>query len=242
VSTLGGAPFVREEGGTLVASWWKVEFLIPESFFQDPPLAEDDGGSVETLMFLTVRATEKPDSRPRLFAVSLPARLRILYSASGEEADGEGETVRVFSASEGEVVAGSVEIIQSFDNVLGLFRVLASARVTNVGYEELASLFIDGSALNGSNAGATRSMLEAMVSEMARWKKDESVPLRIPMAAGKAGPTDFRFAKLKDLPRLNGVFTGVGFEDIQLAVQSGVRKTMRGEPQRVSPVEEVLKY
>jgi hypothetical protein len=37
------------------------------------------------------------------------------------------------------------------------------------------------------------------------------------------------------------VFTGIGFEDIQLAVQSGVRKTLKNEIQRSSPMENLLK-
>jgi hypothetical protein len=77
---------------------------------------------------------------------------------------------------------------------------------------------------------------------MARWDKDPSVPLRVPLAASKADETAFRMAKLKELPRLSSVFTGLGFEDIQLAVQSGVRKTATGEPQQISPMEELIKY
>ena len=76
---------------------------------------------------------------------------------------------------------------------------------------------------------------------MVRWKQDVTVPLRIPLAAGKAQDTDFQFVKLKDLPRQNSVFTGIGFEDIQLAVQSGVRKTMMKEPQHISPMESLIK-
>ena len=140
-----------------------------------------------------------------------------------------------------DILIEDVNVVQSSDNVSGLFRVLASARITGVSYVDLASLFIDGAKLNGAGTGVTRSVLEAAISEMARWSKDTSVPLRIPLAAGKATEEDFRFVKLKDLPRLNSVFTGVGFEDIQLAVQSGVRKTMSGEPQRQSPMEDLIK-
>ena len=234
-------PFAREEGNSVVAVWGRVEFLIPESYFAEPPLAEDLGGSVEVLCFVDVRAYEKEGSKPRLFGIRLPARVRVRYSSADVETDEDGDKVRVFSSGAGDILIDDVNVVQSSDNVSGLFRVLAGARITGVSYEDLASLFIDGAKLNGAGTGVTRSVLEATISEMARWSKDTSVPLRVPLAAGKATQEDFRFVKLKDLPRLNSVFTGIGFEDIQLAVQSGVRKTMSGEPQRPSPMEELIK-
>ena len=234
-------PFAREEGNSVVAVWDRVEFLIPESYFAEPPLAEDLGGSVEVLCFVDVRAYEKEGSKPRLFGIRLPARVRVRYSSADVETDEDGDKVRVFSSGAGDILIDDVNVVQSSDNVSGLFRVLAGARITGVSYEDLASLFIDGAKLNGAGTGVTRSVLEAAISEMARWSKDTSVPLRVPLIAGKATQEDFRFVKLKDLPRLNSVFTGIGFEDIQLAVQSGVRKTMSGEPQRPSPMEELIK-
>ena len=234
-------PFAREDGDSIVAAWERVEFLIPESYFSHPPLAEDLGGSVEVLCFVDVRAYEKEGSKPQLFGIRLPARVRIRYTSATVEADEDGDKVRVFSSGAGDILIDDVNVVQSSDNVSGLFRVLAAARITGVSYEDLASLFIDGAKLNGAGTGVTRSVLEAAISEMARWTKDPSVPLRIPLAAGKAKQDDFRFVKLKDLPRLNSVFTGIGFEDIQLAVQSGVRKTMSGEKQRPSPMEDLIK-
>lgn len=234
-------PFAREEGDSIVVAWDRVDVLVPESYFADPPLAEDLGGIVDVLCFVDVRARETDGSKPRTFGIRLPARVRLRYSEASEEQDEDGDAVRVFSSKAGDVLIDDVNVVQSSDNVSGLFRVLAGARITGVSYEDLASLFIDGAKLNGAGTGVTRSVLEAIIAEMARWSKDQSVPLRVPLAAGKATDRDFRFVKLKDLPRLNSVFTGIGFEDIQLAVQSGVRKTMSGEPQRISPMEELIK-
>jgi hypothetical protein len=234
-------PFAQEEGDSIVAVWDRVEFLVPESYFAEPPLAEDMGGSVDLLCFVDVRAYEKEGSKARTFGIRLPARVRVRYTEASIEADEDGDKVRVFSSKAGDILIDDVNVVQSSDNVSGLFRVLAGARITGVSYVDLASLFIDGAKLNGAGTGVTRSVLEAVISEMARWDKDASIPLRVPLAAGKASEDDFRFVKLKDLPRLNSVFTGIGFEDIQLAVQSGVRKTMSGEKQRTSPMEELVK-
>ena len=32
-------PFAREEGDSIVAVWDRVEFLVPESYFAEPPFA-----------------------------------------------------------------------------------------------------------------------------------------------------------------------------------------------------------
>ena len=80
-------PFAREEGNSVVAVWDRVEFLIPESYFAEPPLAEDLGGSVEVLCFVDVRAYEKEGSKPRLFGIRLPARVRVRYSSADVETD-----------------------------------------------------------------------------------------------------------------------------------------------------------
>ena len=234
-------PFATEEGDSIVALWNQVDLLVPDSYFASPPLAEDLGGVIEVLCFIDVRAYEKEGSKPKMFGIRLPARIRLRYTEQSTETDEDGETVHVFTSRAGDILVENLNIVQSSDNVSALFRVLAGARITGVSYVDLASLFIDGAKLNGAGTGVTRSVLEAAISEMARWNKDPSIPLRIPLSQGKATEEDFRFVKLKDLPRLNSVFTGIGFEDIQLAVQSAVRKTMAGEKQQASPMEDLIK-
>ena len=236
-----GAPFVKSEGESVITKWDHIEVLIPESYFNEPPLAEDMGGSVEVLAFIDVRAYEKPDSKPELFGIRLPARVRIRYCDSGNELDEEGDRVRTFISRADDVLIDDINVVQSSDNVTSLFRVMASARITGVSYTDMSKLFIEGAKLNGAKTGVPPMILEAIVCEMARWTGDVTIPLRVKLAAGQATEEEFRFLKLKELPRLNSVFTGLGFEDIQLAIQTGVRKTLSNEPQRESPMERLIK-
>ena len=237
-----GAPFLREGEGGAVVAWDRIDVLIPESYFADPPLAEDLGGAVETLCLFDVLAREAPTSRPRRYAVRLPARLRLAYAEAGTDGEGD-DAVRVFTSRAGDVLCSSLSVVQSAGNVGEIFRALAGSRLTGVAYADLPGLFAEGARLNGASAGVTRAVLEAAVAEMARCRTDANVPLRNGLATGKAADEDdFVLHKLKDLPRLNGVFAGIGFEDIQLAVQAGVRKTMSGEKQRESPLEELVRY
>jgi hypothetical protein len=222
-------------------AWDRVDVLIPETYFEEPPLAEDLGGRVETLCFVDIRARETATSASRRFAFRLPARLQLFYSASSEEVE-EEEKVRVFTSRSGEVFVADLSVVQGSENVSEIFRALASARIRLAGYTDMAGLFVEGARINGTGTGVNHAVMEGIISEMARWKGDPTVLFRVALGAGKAGDNDFTFVRLKDLPRLNGVFTGIGFEDIQLAVQSGVRKTMSGEAQRKSPMEEIARY
>jgi hypothetical protein len=219
-----------------------VDVLVPESFFGNPPLAEDMGGRVDTFCFVGVRARETEGSPARYFDIRLPAKLQIFYSSASEEVDAYGERQRVYTSLQGEVLFPETSVVQSADNVGEIFRALAGARFRGAGYTDLVDLFVQGSRINGAKTGVTRGLMEAIVSEMARWRKDATVPLRIPLAAGRAAEGDFVFAKLRELPRINSVFTGIGFEDINLSVQAAVKKTMSGENQVESPMEELVKF
>jgi hypothetical protein len=233
--------FAKEENDSIIITWDRIDILVPDSFFNDPPLAEDMGSFINVLCFIDVRGYEKADSKPKLFGIRLPARVNINYNEASIEEDDEGEKIHVFTLNKDDIFINNLNIIQSSDNVSNLFRILAGARIKGISYIDLANLFIDGAKLNGAGTGVTRSVLEALISEMTRWDKNISIPFRIALASGKAKEDDFHFIKLKDLPRQNSVFTGIGFEDIQLAVQSGVRKTLKNEIQRSSPMENLLK-
>ena len=236
------APFFREEGDSLFVDWDRIDVLIPDEYFVEPAIAADLGGTVDVLCFVDIRAYPKADGKPQNFGIRLPARVKINYSSVNAETTSDGDTVRVFTALKNEVFIEDLLIIQSADNVSALFKVLATARVKGVSYGDLCNLFVDGANLNGSKTGATRGVIEAIISEMVRWDKDINIPLRVAMNRGKATAEDFTVVKLKDLPRLNSVFAGVGFEDMQLSVQSAVRKTNTGEAQRKSVMEDLIHY
>jgi hypothetical protein len=86
------------EGDGIVAAWDRVEFMILEAYFSDPPLAEDLGGSVDLLCFVDVRAYEKEGSKPRTFGIRLPAKVRVRYTEATIETDEDGDKVRVFAS------------------------------------------------------------------------------------------------------------------------------------------------
>ena len=137
----------------------------------------------------------------------------------------------------------SLNFIQSVNNVSLIFRVLSSGRInpSTTKYFDIPTMFSNSAKLNNVNPGVVRTLFEAMISDMARWTKDISIPYRIKLAQGQAKDDEYVLLKLKDMPRRNNVFGGIGFEDITTAVQSGVAMTLNNIPMRDSPLEQLAK-
>lgn len=236
-------PCFKQEGQSIVVTYDRLSVLMPESYFTEPALAEDYNGRVSSIFFLDLVGQEKEGGKERRFSIALPAEMIFNYTDSTTLTDSEsGEKIRVFNLYKNDVFLDTTEIIQNSGFVLQIFKIIAGARIKNVAYEDIPNLLIEGSKLNKVNLSISRVLIEAIVSELARYDKDESLPLRIPLAKGKASSNDFTLSKLKNIPRLNSVFSGIGFEDINLAVQTAVIKSRNNTKQRISPVEKVIKY
>jgi hypothetical protein len=236
-------PCFKQDGDSISVAWARVSVLVPEVYFTEPAIAEDLNGRVSTIFFLELLALDKEGGKERRFAVALPAEMIFNYTDSETLTDKEsGEKIRVFNLYKDDVFLETTNTIQNAGYLTQIFKIIAGARIRGVAYENLPNLLIEGSKLSGVGLPIARVLVEAIISELARWDKDESLPLRIPLAKGKALPNEYHLSKLKNIPRLNSVFSGIGFEDINLAVQTAVVKSRTNTKQRISPVEKVIKY
>jgi len=240
--------FLKVAGGKAVVTAHAVDFLIPDAFFRSPPIAEDLGNRVDTIGLADLRVwADEASRKPSEQSLRIPGDVSLGYSERlpdeviERDDDDEDDTYRVYRCHRGEAFIRSTAIIQNAEAVAKIFKAITGARLRGVGYTDLVDLFIEGSRLNGTSPGVTRGLLEAMISEMARHSDDPTQPLRIPLAAGKAEAGDFEFRRLKELPRTQSVFAGLGFEDVNAAVQSGLLRTRTKTRQSVSPMEDLLK-
>ena len=86
-------------------------------------------------------------------------------------------------------------------------------------------------------------LIEAMASEMIRYKKNEAIPFRMVMHLKNVDmKNDYFIMPIKDIARTTSVFNALSFEDIKKSMQASVLMTRSGQAQRQSPVETVLKY
>ena len=109
-----------------------------------------------------------------------------------------------------------------------------------VPYSQRVQLLFDNLDLNGTNLKLPFTLIEIMISELARDSKDLAVPFRIQAAAGK----EFGYEQIsvKELAMNNSTFSALTFEDLNHAIINSVNKTITNSPERDTPVETVVKY
>ena len=115
---------------------------------------------------------------------------------------------------------------------------LIAGKFDTLSPEELVAAFNDNMKLNGASSGIQSEIVEAMVSELIRWSKDQSVPFRL--KTGKVPDTERVFLTIKETARSSSVFSALAFEDVKKAVQSAVLMTRTKQKQRYSPIEKSL--
>ena len=80
------------------------------------------------------------------------------------------------------------------------------------------------------------------MSELVRWDKDETKPLRLALKDKSVSKRDFKLISIKEVTRVTSVFNAISFEDINKSLQSAVIMSRGEKDQIVSPVEKILKY
>jgi hypothetical protein len=108
-------------------------------------------------------------------------------------------------------------------------------------YSERLTLLLKNLQLNGTDLKIPYTLIEIMVSELARSTKDLAIPFRI--EAGKTGKElGYEQVSIKELAMNNSTFSALTFEDLNQAIISSVNKTRNNSPERDTPVETVIKY
>ena len=94
----------------------------------------------------------------------------------------------------------------------------------------------------GNNGlGVSMASYEFLISELYRWKHDESYPFRLKY--NKDRPYDFKSVRSTKVPQLNSTFTGLIGEDIGTQILAGVVRNRAGNKfNRESPIEKTIKY
>ena len=115
---------------------------------------------------------------------------------------------------------------------------LITGKFEGLTQEDLVNIFLNNMKLNGASLGVQSEIVEAMVSELVRWKKDPSVPFR--MKTGKNSDDEFEFMSIKDVARASNVFNTLAFEDVKKALQSSVLMTRKKQKQKQSPIEKFI--
>lgn len=235
--------FNKMKDGSLQAQAAEILFFIPVQYFNSKT-AVWLGEKVSTLGVIYIQAKMTDTSKPRLFQLTQPIPITIPFTeryktkvALGKSEVQEYEVVKV---KKGDIAISSTQHIQEVEAAKTFIDFFNQGKLpTDVPYDELPDLFRNAIQLNNMKLGVPAVLVDAMIGEMARDARDDTIPFR--MTAGKnGGTTKYELMSIKNLAETSSVFAALSFENINKAVRTSVRKTRNGAVQQVSPVEKVL--
>lgn len=238
---LKSMPFLKEVGETLISDAYEIKIKIPTFFFIEPKLADDYGNRVSSMFIFDMYVKQLENSKERKFKIALPSELTFYYDRM-EKMDVGDDKYNMYIIDKGTTFVDNINIVQSALNMQKVFNIISTAKLTEVEYDNVVDIFFDAAKINAANPGTTPVIFEAIVAELARYRKDVSIPFRNALGRGIAKADEYAFARITDLPKINSVFAGIGFEDITASVQSGVVKSEQNKPQNISRLEDIAKY
>jgi hypothetical protein len=237
-----GESFLRRSGDALVVDCDHLDIYVPKEYFEDE-IAEIVGEAIKTIGILFMRV-RNGESQGVFHKMVVPNVVTFNYSGESESTEsffGEPESYMVYTLERDEVFMVSEMFITSAKNVEKYANCLHAGRIPAGKYADNFTQYLDIQRSNGMSMGVPSSTLEVIISELARWSGDITVPYRLALAKG-AGPSDFKMSRIKQLPYLNGTYSAVAFEDIGLALINGVVRSARGTEEPSTPMEDVVKY
>ena len=113
----------------------------------------------------------------------------------------------------------------------------------SIDYQELCLNWIKNFKTNGVHPGTKAVTLQLIISENARYAKDQSMPYRRYAATAKEiKPEDYVMVNMNSITANNSVLSGIGFERVKEKLATSLTMSKTGAKQNVSPLEKVILY
>lgn len=221
-----------EQNGDIVSAKKDVRVLIEKDML-DTGLAEVVDTEIHTLGFLKFFDGDSDT----YYQLNLPVVVKV--NAFSAEETREGIYLRF---EKGDVIIESATYFKRADAVNKFLNYLVGNKLDVESPEDLVKLFRQNASMNDTKLSSQPVVVEAIISELVRWSRDETVPLRIALRDKKVKKTDFKMVSIKEIPRVTSVFNAVSFEDINKSLQSAVVMSRTDKDQLISPVERILHY
>jgi hypothetical protein len=228
--------FIEQQGDKLVAKKF-IRVIISKQMFEDS-LAEMIDTNIQTLGFFIFRVSDDNQfTKYKDYQVNLPVVIKINAFNITDFSDG-----KYIEFEPGDIIIESTSFFKRVDSVNKFLNYVISAKINITSPEDLINLFSQNASMNDTRVASLPVVIEAITSELVRWKQDETKPLRIALKDKKVSKTDFKLISIKEISRVTSVFNAISFEDINKSLQSAVIMSRGNKDQIISPVEKILKY
>lgn len=207
-----------------------LKIVLNKSDFKNN-IAIDVNDTVETFGIFKVHSLDSTD----VFDVSFPIIINLNISERKEDKD---FVTLIYQAND--IIIERMTYIDGPKQANRFLDLLIGGKFLDKTQEELVIMFTTNMGLNGANVGVQSELIEAMVSELVRWEKDNSIPFR--MKSGKVPDDQYTFLSIKDVARTSSVFNTLSFEDVKKSIQSSILMSRNNTKQRTSPIEKSVLY
>lgn len=221
-----------------------LRVYIPNSYFEEG-IAEYVGSNIETLAIFYM-SIHKNDTEAvtlsSLHSLKLPATITIYATKKEKQKLRLGDIEEMYTVLhfyEDEVFLPSTRTVQNtVQNTLNFINLLHYGKLPqNIKYEEIINIYRKNLELNKVNLKVPSVLLESIISELCRSKKDRNIPYRLDKTM-----SGFSYAPIKMLPHLNSTFASLSFEDPNKGIALSIKRTRENKEQALSPIEKVIKY
>lgn len=229
-------PFIEQSNNRIVAKKY-IKVMVDKQMLDDG-IAEIVDTDIQTLGFFIFRVSDSSDfSTYKDYQVNLPVVVKINAFNMTDE---DGYKCAIFEPED--VIMESTTYFKRVDAVNKFLNYLIASKINVRNPEDLIGLFSKNAQMNDTRVASQPVVIEAITSELIRWSKDETKPLRLALKDKSVSPNDFKIISIKEISRVTSVFNAISFEDINKSLQSAVIMSRGEKDQLVSPVEKILKY
>lgn len=229
-----------------------MEAYIPKFYF-DEGLAVENGRDFEIFGVFNFKVfkTEDRNEKAVMHTLKMPNTIVISPSSVSKsienltgEANSEGEEVMIFKFFKNDLFIKSLSIVQDVDSCEKFVKLINGGKLPpSLSYNDILDLWFMNLEINNEGLGVPSLIMELIISEIYRDKKDISQPFRFRIGGnGKVSPYDYKTVNLKTIANANSTFTALTFEDIDYALTNSVNKTRYNEKETPTPIEKTIKY
>lgn len=135
-------------------------------------------------------------------------------------------------------------MIQNLDNVNLFMDLLLGAKLdNNIPYPYLSQAWMKNMAMNGQDLGAPITIIDLIIYELCRSITNKDKPFGAVYGKDPSvSPVAYRFANVREVCATNSVFTALAFEDMNSMLDSSLNMTQKEKDQKISPLEQIIKF
>ena len=240
--------FLTRVNGKILCNVEELNLYIPTDFFEESvDLASNLGTKLNTfgVFYMNYRNKASDEKPSKYFLLNFPNLITIEFSKEGGTqqikmpTDDEPQSYKVFTLDNGDVFLESETVIKGFDNLEKYVKLLINNKLPKTSYEDIYYQFMSLQEENEINLQCSSSILELLIAELTRYKKDKMIPFRLALGKG-AGKEEFSGVGIKMLPNYVSAFAGISFENMDQSLLFAIDANRKGKPEKITTTEETI--